>query len=247
MIVASLPLLLAACTSGGDTGPADTGPDLLDCDEVDGNPCCADPSPMVGVAVEGIDEDVPVTGSFVDWDLASDSGARFVDAEGIEHDVISSGYRWVGSTAWEEDPEALAALGDLEAMGEVAVVQQGSYDPESGYHDALAIFDPGDLADPILVVGASEATDLGGFTLAAPPDVETCGGRAWSGCNPVVHNKPVEVTRSGESTTLFQGSSTVLDDYLVTVSLAWSGSGDYACDDGPGTDQVSWTIQPARR
>ncbi len=205
------------------------------CDEAEpGDPCCAEPGPVFYLCFDltwpGVE---PVTGYFTDWGDYGYADIQFVASDGSAHNV------WV-----EGSVEALDLVPDLAAAGEVTVVQTGGCDGKGGFYAAVLVYRgeyPGEL---VLLTGSAAANGPGGWTVEVGPDTDTCPARPGDMCNEYLHNRPVALARGDESWSLYQGESATAMDVAMRIGLAQSGSGEYLCVDGGGTEYNSWMITP---
>jgi hypothetical protein len=76
----------------------------------------------------------------------------------------------------------------------------------------------------------------------APSPIDPCTNAAWSR-RWGFRDAKGHVTHDGETHERYPGQGLVTDDgYLFWVGVARSGSGDYTCADGHGTELDSWWI-----
>lgn len=215
MILAQL-LLLAGCTGGaGDSA----------CEE--GQSCCAAALPTLSVCVVDLPAGESVSGVFTSWASISSS---FTSDSGEVYDV------WV-------EGDGLADVPDMAAAGPVTLTQTGNCDGESGIHTALHV--AGATGDTLLLVGARAVTGLGSWTVAVRT-TSACDPHAGDMCNELLTDRPLDFMHEADGflsgVHLDMGMQTTLDAYTLRVNLSQTGSGDYLCSDGGGTDYTNFWI-----
>jgi hypothetical protein len=191
------------------------------------DPCCVDALPAVYLGACDLEPGATITGSFSLWTLGA---LEFVTEDGQTVEFVLSG-----------TPQSFVLLPDLSSLGTLTLTQTGGCDGESGYYNAVHAVDA--AGDMVLLTGSTGVEDLGGWTVASPPDT-SCLARPSDGCNEFVHNRPVQVAFGDEHHTLYQGTEAIIAGFDVLITLAQSGSGAYECTDGPGTELDSWVIVP---
>jgi hypothetical protein len=162
------------------------------------------------------------TGTFTRWE---DDGA-FVTTGGEAIELMVWGL---------DDPRA--DVPDLAAAGEVTVTQQG----ECGWGIDTAVHVAGPSGDTLLLAGTIEAVDLAGWTIEAPPDTESCPGRASDGCYEWVHERPTWFTHGADVVALEQSETGELGGYHLQVNLSMSASGEVYCSD-VGNELTSYLV-----
>jgi len=125
--------------------------------------------------------------------------------------------------------------------GQVNVFQSGGCDGKGGFYDVVYVYRPnGDL---LLLTGSTGGWNVDGWSVQAPRDTTSCPAVPDDGCNEFMHNRPVDFAHGDETWGLYQGQGAVTDDgYLMWVGAAESGSGEYTCYDGGGTESTSWFV-----
>ena len=206
------------------------------------DPCALDESCALYLCIAGTDTAFPgdgVTGRFRGWGAMGYDDAEFVTEDGDPYPV------------WVEGSEGvLDVIPDLGRLGSVAVWQDGSCDGEGGFHGSIAVTSVEGDAEILLAVGNRSgetlAVGVAQFIVETPRDTASCPG-APGFCNEFIHNRPIHVTHDGETHERYPGQGLVTDDgYLFWVGAARSGSGDYVCTDGHGTELDSWWIMEIR-
>ena len=234
--------LLLGCPAGDDdddvsgdddaTGDDDTTGIEDPCEEPD-ETCCAEPGDWIAICFDmGWPGEVPVTGQFSGWGAFGYGDIQFVAEDGTEYD------------AWIEGSDgAWALLPDLSAAGQVTVVQRGGCDGKGGFYNAVAVMAGQDPDHMLFIAGNVGATDLFGWTVETDRDVDTCPARPGDACNEFLHNRPIVVSRGDDGVVLYQGQTQPFGQLAtVHVGIARSGSGEYLCMDGGGTEYDAWLI-----
>lgn len=214
MVLAQL-LLLTGCA--GDAGDSAC---------VEGQTCCAASLPTLSVCVVDLPGDQSVAGVFTSWE----NGGSFTADSGEVYDV------WV-------EGDGLADVPDMAAAGPVTLTQTGNCDGESGIHTALHVV--GATGDTLLLVGARAVTGLGSWTVAVPT-TSACDPHAGDMCNELLTDRPLNFSHEADGqlhgVQLDMGMQTTLDAYTLRVNLSQTGSGEYLCSDGGGTDYTNFWI-----
>jgi len=197
------------------------------------DPCAAAASCELRVCVETLDlsqSDYPLTGRFRQWGTTSYGVTEFEEEDGTVHDI------WL----WG-DEEVMEVLPDLDAYGEVKVIQSGGCDGKGGFYNVFYVYRPnGDL---VLLLGATGGWNVDDWSVQAPRDTTSCPAVPSDGCYEFMHNRPMEFAHGDETWSLYQGQGAVTEDgYLIWAGAAQSGSGEETCYDGPGPEYTSWFV-----
>jgi len=194
------------------------------------DPCCADALPTIFFGACDMPADQEISGHFESWELGT---VEFEANDGTIYEFTLEG-----------TPTSLAMLPNLWALGPLSLVQTGECDGESGFHNAVWVYAPGDSSQTILVTGSTGVESFAGWTIHSPRDIGSCIARPSGGCNEYVHNRAVSVEHGLANQQLFQGTEAIIEGFDVMIVVAQSGSGSYDCTDGPGTELDNWVIVP---
>jgi len=202
------------------------------CDEPD-ETCCAERGEHLLICFDmGWPGEVPVTGQFNGWGESGYGDVQFVAEDGTEYDAWLAGSDGV----W-------AMVPDLAAAGTVTIVQRGGCDGKGGIYNAVYVMAGTDPDAMLLAAGSTSVTDLFGWTVETDRDVDSCAARPGDGCNEFLHNRPIVVSRGDDGVVLYQGQTQPFGQTAtIHVGMAQSGSGEYLCADGPGTELDAWLI-----
>lgn len=224
-----LTLLLVACTGAPDDTAEPDSPAILDCAEE--GECCHASLPPLWMCFETLQRDEALVGTFDRW--AASGEITFTTTAG---DVVPVWFR--------TDAEALSALPDLAAAGEVTITQQGGCDPKGGIDAAVHIAGPS--GDTLLLAGAVEVTDLGGWTVDADFEDRSCGlVEQTDGCWEYSREVPVRVLRGDDGGAYWQGDEASFGPhYTVRVNSATFFTGELSCEDVGDSALNYWIVGP---
>lgn len=230
-------LAIIGCTGNVDDDPAARAAAFSEhCALSDpDDPCAAEPSCMLRLCLYSSargSASGTLTGRFREWELLAEDGAMFQASDGEEYEVWFRG-----------DEGATDVIPDIEAHGEVEVWQEGGCDPEGGQYSAMSVKTGGGDAEVLLVAGSIGIWNVDGWTIEVPRDTTHCPESDGDMCNEFLHNRSAQVVHGNEYWALYQGRGVVSrDGYLAWVGESRSGSGEYTCMDGGGTEYDSWFV-----